>query len=157
MHSVILWGLAFRFCSFYFRPHPPPPQIARKAVTKIRFGAGETRARSPVLTDLTSVFTNHSDLFPASNPPRLSISIPMNRAWVPRPYSLQDPLCPLSTSYPALCSRFLRLAGRGFISPISGLCSFLSFARNAISQLSKWLTHPQSQVLIQCHLYRDRL
>lgn len=22
MHSVILWGLAFRFCSFYFRPPP---------------------------------------------------------------------------------------------------------------------------------------
>lgn len=62
MHSVILWGLAFRFCSFYFRPHPPPPQIARKAFTKIRFSAGETRARSPVLTDLTSVFTNHESL-----------------------------------------------------------------------------------------------
>lgn len=103
---------------------------------------------------------NHSYLSMASNPPRALLQHLNKQSVRAAHIPFRTHVCPFSCpfiSYPTLCSRFLRLSGLGFIFPIYVLCSFISFVKNAILQLSKWLTHSHIQLLIQCHHCRDHL
>lgn len=113
-----------------------------------------SQENSPVPTELMSGFMNHSYLSMASNPPRALLQHLNKQSVRAAHIPFRTHVCPFSCpfiSYPTLCSRFLRLNGLGFIFPICVLCSSISFVKNAILQLSKWLTHSHIQLLIQCH------